>query len=76
MIMQGQYSVFDQYTSGARYNFKRYLGQRVRFWRDDIEGVIVAIEPYYTIVEADGREMAGTPTTICPVDKEVEHDND
>lgn len=47
------------------YNFKRYIGQRVKFWLTGEVGNVVQIEPYYTIVDTGKCLMAGTPTTIC-----------
>lgn len=77
--MKGQLSIFDVDTKEKKrwgpasyYRFKRYIGQRVKFWRDGETGTITEIEPYYTIVEPDnlGGAMVGTPTTICPLEEE------
>lgn len=69
--MEGQLSIFDlpDKTVGYKYKFQRYMGQKVKFWRTGEVGKIVAIEPYYTIVETDECIMAGTPTTISPVEE-------
>ena len=77
--MKGQLSIFDvdtkekkQWGPASYYRFKRYIGQRVKFWRDGETGTITEIEPYYTIVKPDsgGGDMAGTPTTISPIEEE------
>ncbi len=76
--MKGQMSIFDvdvkkrEYGPASYYSFKRYIGQRVKFWRDGETGTITEIEPYYTIVKPDvpGGDMVGTPTTICPLEEE------
>lgn len=77
--MKGQLSIFDvdtkekkQWGPASYYRFKRYIGQRVKFWRDGETGTITEIEPYYTIIKPDnpGGAMVGTPTTICPVNEE------
>lgn len=77
--MDGQMSIFDidtkekrQWGPASYYRFKRYIGQRVMFWRDKETGTITEIEPYYTIVKPDkpGGPSVGTPTTICPVKEE------
>lgn len=76
--MKGQMSIFDidtgekkKWGPSSYYRFKRYIGQRVKFWRDGETGTITEIEPYYTIVKPDngGGDMAGTPTTICPIEE-------
>lgn len=67
---EGQLSIFDlvKEVKPCVYRFKRYIGQRVEFWREGIVGTITEIEPYYTTVATDYGEYIGTPTTICPVD--------
>ncbi len=50
------------------YRFERKIGQRVRFWLMGDVGEIVKIERYYTIVSDGKKYLAGTPTTICPMD--------
>lgn len=77
--MKGQMSIFDfgeKYGPASYYRFKRYIGQRVMFWRSGETGTIEEIEPYYTIVRPDkpGGAMVGTPTTICPVKEEEDED--
>lgn len=73
----GQMTIFDFLKPEKRrpcdYRFHRYLGQKVRFnhGRDILPGIytVKEIEKYYTIViDEGGRELAGTPTTIFPVD--------
>ena len=74
--MEGQLSLFDMDTKAEKrpcdYRFKRYIGQEVLFWLTGDKGKIIRIEPYYTIVDPGTGEglLAGTPTTICPVNKE------
>ena len=67
--MDGQYSLF---AIKDKYRFRRYIGQKVCFWRDNIIGTVTEIYPYYTIIhdEINHRVLAGTPTTICPVNEE------
>ncbi len=70
--MQGQLSIFDirdpsEKRKPCEYSFQRYEGQQVRFITGDI-GRIVQVEHYYTIVDTGKCLMAGTPTTIAPVD--------
>ena len=52
--MVGQYSIWDIHEGPVRkpceYSFPRYIGQRVVFWRDGLQGVITEIGPYYTTV--------------------------
>ncbi|MBO7426219.1 MAG: hypothetical protein J6U23_11135 [Clostridiales bacterium] len=79
MKNEGQLSIFDIHNPQQRrrpceYDFKRYLGQEVLFFLTGHKGKIVSIEPYYTIVDPGTGEgyLAGTPTTICPVNKEEE----
>jgi len=76
--MKGQMSIFDidtgekkEWGPSSYYRFKRYIGQRVEFWRDGETGTITEIEPYYTIVKPDngGGDMVGTPTTIGPIEE-------
>ena len=69
--MDGQYTIWDIHDGPVRkpceYSFPRYIGQRVVFWRDGLQGVITEIGPYYTTVNVGDREYVGTPTTIAPV---------
>lgn len=69
--MNEQYSLFDIDTENKGpacvYKFKRYIGQKVVFWRDGTVGTVREIEPYYTIVETGKKLLAGTPTTIGEV---------
>lgn len=72
--MKGQLSLFDIRPDNHKrrpceYSFKRYIGQRVKF-RGQTTGVIKSIEPYYTIISTSRGELAGTPTTIWPVEEE------
>ena len=69
--MNGQYSIFNEKGKPYSYSFERYIGQKVEFWRDNPPtiGTIKRIEPYYTIVEVNGREWAGINVTIRPVDE-------
>lgn len=74
----GQMSIFDFLDRPKKlrpcdYRFRRYIGQKVQFnhGRDILPGIytVKEIEKYYTIViDEGGRELAGTPTTIFPVD--------
>lgn len=70
--MEGQTSIFDLFdeskSSASAYRFQRYIGQKVKFWQLGEVGVITKIEPYYTIVATGKTLMAGTPTTIVPVE--------
>jgi len=73
--MNGQLSLFDIQTGNEKrkpyeYDFFRYIGQKVELWREGKVGIITKIEPYYTDVLVDDEEFIGTPTTICPVNKE------
>lgn len=65
--MQGQYSIFDinEKKRPCEYSWQRYIGQKVIVC--GVLGVIKDIEAYYTIVEANDRLYAGTPTTCYPV---------
>ena len=68
--MDGQYTIWDIPGSTRKpceYSFPRYIGQKVVFWRDGLQGVITEIGPYYTTVRVGREEYAGTPTTIAPV---------
>lgn len=69
--MVGQYTIWDIHDGPKRkpceYSFPRYIGQKVVFWRDGLQGVITEIGPYYTTVKVGREEYAGTPTTIAPV---------
>lgn len=70
-----QYSIYDigieTDRRPCRYDFHRYVGQRVRFFRSGETGTITEIPGvYYTYVRTDrGRDLVGTPTTICPVEE-------
>ena len=69
--MYGQLTVWDILSDEKKpcdYRFQRYIGQKVRFWRDDIVGTITGIEPYYTQVKTKYGILAGTPTTIAPME--------
>lgn len=69
--MDGQYTVWDIPSAERKpseYSFPRYMGQKVRFWRDGIVGTIICIEPYYTQVKTKYGILAGTPTTIAPME--------
>ena len=63
--MDGQLSLFDveKKKRPCQYSFQRYIGQKV-IVQDGVIGKIVKIEPYYTLVAADGKIWALTPTTI------------
>lgn len=83
-MIPGQMTIFDMVPRKERrpcdYRFKRYIGQRVRFyrWPGEWSGVyrITAIFPYYTYVKNwKGEELVGTPTTIGPVDKSEYEDD-
>lgn len=69
--MDGQYTIWDIHDGPVRkpceYSFSRYIGQKVVFWRDGLQGVITEIGPYYTTVRVGWKEYVGTPTTIAPV---------
>jgi len=71
--MEGQTSLFDlsdeSKSSASTYKFQRYIGQKVKFWRTGEVGVITEIEPYYTTVATEKTLMAGTPTTIVPMEE-------
>lgn len=75
----GQFSIFDvtpdeqQKKKPCEYSFKRYIGQPVVlpsvYFPNSreygcVHGTIHRIEPYYTIVKADGCYYVGTPTTM------------
>ena len=67
--MDGQYTIWDiqgPTKKPCEYSFPRYIGQKVRFFRDGKVGTVTEIGPYYTTVNIGGREYAGTPTTIVP----------
>ena len=68
--MNGQYSIFDinQKTRPWEYGWQRYIGQKVDIGNEDGErvGTITEIQPYYTIINVDGRLYVGTPTTCRP----------
>lgn len=69
--MDGQYTVWDIPSAERKpheYSFQRYMGQKVRFWRDGIVGEIVQIMPYYTYVQTKKGILVGTPTTIAPME--------
>ena len=68
--MDGQYTVWDIVgeKKPCDYRFQRYIGQKVKFWRNGIVGTVAGIEPYYTKVRTRYGILAGTPTTICPVE--------
>ena len=69
--LHGQLSIYDVAPDvelkprPCDYRFRRYIGQRVRNvgkYHADYKGVIIGIEPFYTIVKTDnGREIAATP---------------
>lgn len=69
----GQLSLFDLVPEGedrkpCEYPFKRYIGQVVEFNTGEV-GEITSIGPYYTEVRTDNhRIMAGTPSTISPME--------
>ena len=70
--MNGQLSIFDLNNDNNErkpcdYRFKRYIGQKVRFWRENEEGTITDIFPYYTYVKTSEGIKVGTPTTIAPL---------
>lgn len=67
--MEGQYTVWDIPSAERKpseYSFPRYMGQKVRFWRDGNVGEIVQIMPYYTYVQTKKGILVGTPTTMAP----------
>ncbi len=71
--MKDQMNLFDYKKPGHKskpydYSFNRYIGQKVKFWITGEVGKIIEIGPYYTSVLCDHVVMAGTPTTICPVE--------
>ena len=78
--MNGQLSMFDWHPNEERkpchYRFKRYVGQEVQMmfgaykWATFKTGVITYIGPYYTGVRINGRDYAGTPYNISPVEGE------
>lgn len=69
--MEGQYTVWDivgPERKPCEYSFPRYMGQKVRFFRDGDVGEIVQIMPYYTYVQTKRGILVGTPTTIAPME--------
>ena len=74
--MEGQLSLFDIHRGPRKpceYGFKRYIGQKVHMniTEGHVIGKVVKIEPYYTIIEVEGMgQLAGTPTTFGPENKE------
>ena len=63
--MDGQLSLYDieEKRRPCQYSFQRYIGQEI-IVQDGVIGKIVKIEPYYTLVAAEGKIWAMTPTTI------------
>lgn len=72
--MDGQLTVYDlgKKKRPCEYSFQRYIGQRVRLHCTEgtIEGVIEKIEPYYTYIKAEDKELyyAGTPYNVSPAE--------
>lgn len=66
-----QLSIYDVVVDHSRpcaYRFKRYIGQRLQFWRSGITGTVKAIKPYYTYVETDdGVLLVGSPYELAEV---------
>lgn len=72
----GQLTIFDipedaHKRRPCEYDFKRFVGQRVRLYlygtvKGFVRGTIVEIEKYYTIIKANGKLYAGTPTNTAP----------
>jgi len=73
--LYGQMSFFDLNTEelkGARYTFKRYMGQSVRH-KCGASGKITKIEQYYTtFVDERGKEYIGTPYDLAPLNPELD----
>lgn len=68
-----QFSIYDVVVDRSRpcaYRFKRYIGQRLQFWRSGITGTVKAIKPYYTYIETDdGVLLVGSPYELAEVAK-------
>jgi hypothetical protein len=73
IVNDGQLGIYDFVVDSSRpcaYRFKRYIGQRVRFWRSGITGTVKEIKPYYTYVETDdGKLLVGSPYELAEVIK-------
>lgn len=66
---KGQLSIFDveiPKPKPCQYGFARYVGQKVvlHVTSGTMVGTVKEIEPYYTIVDVEGKEWVGTPTTL------------
>lgn len=73
--IRGQISMYDAMAENenrkpCEYRFHRFIGQRIRFWREGIEATISEIKPYYTYCLTDNGEiLVGTPYDISPMEE-------
>ena len=70
--MNGQYSIYDMDIETdkrpCRYDFHRYVGQKVEMRNQGICTITEIPGPYYTYIRsAAGELLVGTPTTIAPI---------
>lgn len=70
--MNEQFSLFDIPEEAGKvkpfeYNWKRFVGQKVRILGK--VGTIVEVDRYYTYIVAGGQTLAGTPTTCAPFEE-------
>ena len=72
--MDGQLTIYDlgKKKRPCDYSFQRYIGQNVFIHtsKGPIKGRIDKIEPYYTYIKAEDKELyyAGTPYNVSPAE--------